>query len=66
LYICVQHEIGWRGRSRKMLLYSTDAGFHYAGDGKVRLSVCTHKLLLLGHLREFVNSGKLREFEIYS
>jgi len=31
----VQREIGWRRGSRKMLLYSTDAGFHYAGDGKV-------------------------------
>jgi len=40
VYVCllVQQEIGWRGRSRKMLLYSTDAGFHYAGDGKVCLS----------------------------
>jgi len=34
-YVVLQQEIGWRGRSRKMLLYSTDAGFHYAGDGKV-------------------------------
>ena len=35
MFACVQREIGWRDRSRKMLLYSTDAGFHYAGDGKV-------------------------------
>ncbi|XP_064614126.1 integrin beta-1-like [Liolophura sinensis] len=28
-------EIGWRNPSRKMLLFSTDAGFHFAGDGKL-------------------------------
>ena len=28
--------IGWRNVSRKLLLYITDAGFHYANDGKVR------------------------------
>ena len=27
--------IGWRDLSRKLLLYITDAGFHYANDGKV-------------------------------
>ena len=27
--------IGWREVSRKLLLYITDAGFHYANDGKV-------------------------------
>ena len=27
--------IGWREVSRKLLLFITDAGFHYAGDGKV-------------------------------
>lgn len=28
-------EIGWREKSRKMIVFSTDAGFHYAGDGKL-------------------------------
>lgn len=28
-------QIGWRERARKLLVFSTDAGFHYAGDGKV-------------------------------
>ena len=40
----LQTEIGWRENSRKMLLFSTDAGFHYVGDGKVfilRLNGCT-------------------------
>ena len=27
--------IGWRDVSRKLLLYITDAGFHFANDGKV-------------------------------
>lgn len=31
----LQNDIGWRAQSRKMLLFSTDAGFHFAGDGKV-------------------------------
>lgn len=28
-------KIGWRPKSRKMLVFSTDSGFHYAGDGKL-------------------------------
>ena len=28
-------EIGWRDKARKLLILSTDAGFHYAGDGKL-------------------------------
>lgn len=32
--VCKQ-AIGWREKSRKLLVYSTDAGFHYAGDGKL-------------------------------
>ncbi|KAJ8314106.1 hypothetical protein KUTeg_008667 [Tegillarca granosa] len=28
-------EIGWRNKSRRMVLFSTDAGFHFAGDGKL-------------------------------
>merc|ERR1719336_2623645 len=27
--------IGWRDRARRLLVFSTDAGFHYAGDGKL-------------------------------
>lgn len=33
--ITCTNDIGWRSQSRKMLLFSTDAGFHYAGDGKL-------------------------------
>ncbi|CAF4773203.1 unnamed protein product [Pieris macdunnoughi] len=32
--VCKQ-EIGWREHARKLLVFSTDAGFHYAGDGKL-------------------------------
>lgn len=34
-YCLTQNDIGWRVVSRKLLLFSTDAGFHFAGDGKV-------------------------------
>lgn len=33
--IVCKSEIGWREKSRKLLVFSTDAGFHYAGDGKL-------------------------------
>lgn len=34
--------IGWRDLSRKLLLYITDAGFHFAGDGKLAGIVLPH------------------------
>lgn len=33
--IVCRKEIGWRDGARRLLLFSTDAGFHYAGDGKL-------------------------------
>lgn len=33
--IVCHSEISWRNKSRKILVFSTDSGFHYAGDGKV-------------------------------
>merc|ERR1719411_1632184 len=33
--IVCKDEIGWRENARKLLVFSTDAGFHYAGDGKL-------------------------------
>lgn len=33
--IVCKKEVEWREKSRKMLVYSTDASFHYAGDGKL-------------------------------
>ena len=29
--------IGWRALSRKLVLFITDDGFHYANDGKVSM-----------------------------
>lgn len=33
--IVCKERIGWREKARKLLVFSTDAGFHYAGDGKL-------------------------------
>ncbi|KAL4222041.1 Integrin beta-1 [Mactra antiquata] len=33
--VMCKNQIGWRNVSRKLLLFSTDAGFHFAGDGKL-------------------------------
>lgn len=33
-YIVYQEQIGWRNVTR-LLVFSTDAGFHFAGDGKL-------------------------------
>ncbi len=28
--------VGWRQQARRLIVFSTDASFHYAGDGKVK------------------------------
>jgi len=33
--IVCKDAIGWRDKARRLLVFSTDAGFHYAGDGKL-------------------------------
>lgn len=33
--VVCRNNIGWRDQARRLLVFSTDAGFHYAGDGKV-------------------------------
>lgn len=33
--VVCNREIGWRTQARRLLVFSTDALFHYAGDGKV-------------------------------
>jgi integrin beta 1 len=33
--IVCKDEIGWRDQARRLLLFSTDEGFHHAGDGKL-------------------------------
>lgn len=35
MQVMVCDEIGWRENARKIIIFSTDAKFHYAGDGKV-------------------------------
>uniref|UniRef100_A0A336MVT2 Integrin beta n=1 Tax=Culicoides sonorensis TaxID=179676 RepID=A0A336MVT2_CULSO len=30
-----ENEIGWRPNARRLVVFSTDASFHYAGDGKL-------------------------------
>ena len=30
--IVCKNEIGWRDKARRLLVFSTDAGFHYAGQ----------------------------------
>ena len=37
--IVCKDEIGWRENARKLLVFSTDAGFHYAG--KIKPHLCT-------------------------
>jgi protocadherin alpha len=33
--VCTK-KIGWRQKARHLIVFSTDATFHIAGDGKVR------------------------------
>ncbi|XP_065200071.1 integrin beta-PS-like isoform X1 [Planococcus citri] len=33
--IVCREQIGWRNQARKLLVFSTDSSFHYAGDGKL-------------------------------
>ncbi|XP_075237290.1 integrin beta-PS-like isoform X1 [Lycorma delicatula] len=33
--VVCRNQIGWREKARRLLVFSTDAGFHYAGDGKL-------------------------------
>ncbi|XP_046678492.1 LOW QUALITY PROTEIN: integrin beta-PS-like [Homalodisca vitripennis] len=33
--VVCREQIGWRERARRLLVFSTDAAFHYAGDGKL-------------------------------
>jgi protocadherin alpha len=33
--VVCSEEIGWRRDARRLLIFSTDSGFHMAGDGKV-------------------------------
>jgi hypothetical protein len=43
---CLKDVIGWRNDSRKLIVFSTDAGFHYAGDGRV----CNKYIITIIHI----------------
>jgi protocadherin alpha len=42
--ICSE-DIGWRRNTRRLLVFSSDNGFHIAGDGKVSAQNCEGNLL---------------------
>lgn len=44
--VCKQ-EIGWRDKARRLLVFSTDAGFHYAGDGKVSTILAKNTFVII-------------------
>lgn len=47
--VVCKDKIGWRDQARRLLVFSTDAGFHYAGDGKVRKKLyCLEKVNKFG------------------
>lgn len=50
--------IGWRNDSRKLIVFSTDAGFHYAGDGRVR-NRCTLKMNTISNFPRAINYRSL-------
>ena len=49
--------IGWREISRKLLLYLSDAGFHFAGDGLVSM-LATHPDLLFTQITWVYKASK--------
>ena len=55
--IVCKKDIGWREKSRKLLVFSTDSGFHFAGDGKV--GVCSSFVSLSLSLSAFLFSLSL-------
>lgn len=50
--IVCKDQIGWRDQARRLLVFSTDAGFHYAGDGKV----CSLEFIECGRILESADS----------
>ncbi len=57
-----QEQIGWRNQSRRLLLVSTDASFHIAGDGKLGGIIDRNDGLC--HLDEqgFYTQGNLQDY----
>lgn len=46
--IVCKHQIGWRDKARRLLVFSTDASFHFAGDGKVEADIFSYLFSLKG------------------
>lgn len=45
--VVCRKQIGWSDQARRLLVFSTDAGFHFAGDGKVFfLKFLIHRILI--------------------
>lgn len=65
--VVCKDRIGWRDQARRLLVFSTDAGFHYAGDGKVNLFLLhltlfyfiSFSFLFLSHFISFLFSSYL-------
>ena len=55
--IVCKDQIGWRNRARRLLVFSTDASFHYAGDGKVLAMVFSKNSLFVGKKLDLVDSS---------
>ncbi|KAK2159930.1 hypothetical protein LSH36_143g03036 [Paralvinella palmiformis] len=57
--IACKADIGWRLRSRKLLLVSTDNDFHFAGDGKgdIGWREASRKMLLVSTDNDFHYAG---------
>ena len=52
--VVCQEKIRWREDARRLLVFSTDAGFHYAGDGKVFYTPLHFSILILCDICEIL------------
>ncbi|PSN34504.1 Integrin beta-PS [Blattella germanica] len=59
--VCTE-QIGWRDKARRLLIFSTDSGFHMAGDGKnainVIFAVTEPQVKAYGYLAKSVEGAK--------
>ena len=51
--VVCQKQVGWREDAHHLLVVSTDASFHYAGDGKVSCAVILTKIGILSTQIEY-------------
>lgn len=55
--VVCRNQIGWRDQARRLLVFSTDAGFHYAGDGKVITSYFHNSIIIIKSNNIFLQLG---------